>query len=103
MATQQYVILSRKPSSGNGLAPLGTRREVVDQLGRFNTSPERADVDDVLWGPGVRIDLPPLVDPITQMLLTVVEEEIGWMVIIRLAKHFQWKIVDTATGRELNP
>lgn len=102
MATQ-YVILSRQPapSSGSGLAPIGSRKEIVHELSRYNTAPE-SSADDTLYGPGIRIEMPPGQDPVTQMLMTVVEEEIAWLVIMRLAKAFSWKIVDMNTGRELN-
>lgn len=102
MATQ-YVILSREPapSSGAGLAAIGTRKEILRDLSRYNTAPESCE-DDTLYGPGIRLEMPPGQDPVTQMLLTVVEEEIAWLVIMRLAKAFEWKIVDMNTGRELN-
>ena len=100
--SQQLVILSREEPSGNGLAPLGPRSEVVSQLGRFNTAPESDAAPDVLYGPGIRLELAPG-DPVTQILLTVVEEEIAWQVIMRLAKEFQWKLLDPASGRELSP
>ena len=60
------------------------------------------DGEDILYGPGIRIELPPG-EPITQMLMTIVEEEIAWQVIMRLAKGLRWKLLDPATGRELNP
>ena len=100
----QFVILSKQQSgSGNGMASLGRRDQIVNDLSRFNTAPER-DGDDVLYGPGIRLELPPGAgqDSVSQMLLTVVEEEIAWLVIMRLAKTFAWKIVDPASGRELN-
>ena len=101
LGTQQLVILSRVEATGNGLPPLGSRREVIDRLGAHNTAPER-DGDDMLYGPGIRIELPPG-EPITQMLLTIVEEDIAWQVIMRLAKTMEWKLLDPATGRELSP
>ncbi len=102
MATQ-YVILSRQPGSsgGNGLAPIGGRAEIINDLSRYNTASDGTG-DEVLYGPGIRIEMPPDQDPVTQMLMTVVEEEIAWLVILRLAKAFSWKIVDMNTGRELN-
>ena len=62
---QQFVIMARE---GDGTAPLGTRAEIVDQLAGMNTMAQEAG-EDVLWGPGIRIDLPPEQDPVTQMLL----------------------------------
>lgn len=85
------------------MAALGSRKEIVEQLSAFNTAPEREGEDDPLYGPGILISLPPMTDPVTQMLVSVTEEEIGWQVILRIAKHFCWKVVDTSSGRELNP
>ncbi len=92
--------MSRKEAE-NGLASLGTARDIVGRLSVFNTGPDH-DGGDVLYGPGIRIELPPE-DPVQQMLLTITEEEIAWQVIMRLAKLLEWRIIDPATGRELNP
>jgi hypothetical protein len=98
---QQFVILSKRPNSANGLASLGPRADLVRSLERFNTSPERQG-DDVLYGPGIRLELPPEQGDVSQVLVTITEEEIAWQVIMRLLKEFEWKIVDMNTGRELN-
>ncbi len=97
----QLVILSRDETTGDDLAALGTRAEIIDSLAVHNTAPE-TEGDDVLHGPGIRIELPPG-EPVTQMLMTIVEEEIAWQVIMRLAKTMQWKLLDPATGREFSP
>ena len=99
VSSQQYVILSREEPPNNGLAPLGTRAELVERMGGFNTAPQ-SDGEDVLYGPGIRIEMPPS-DPVTQMLLTIVEEEIAWHVIMKLIKAQGWKLLDPASGREL--
>jgi hypothetical protein len=101
VASQQFVILSKQASSANGMAPLGSRKQLLGDLAHYNTAPE-TEGEDVLYGPGIRLELPPAQDSIRQILLTVTEEEIAWHVIMRLAKTFNWKIVDTNTGRELN-
>lgn len=102
LVPNQFVILSKKASASNGMAALGSRKELIRNLARFNTAPEDTSDDEVLYGPGIRLELPPGQDPVTQLLLTVVEDEIAWLVIMRLAKVFEWKIVDTESGRELN-
>ena len=38
-----------------------------------------------------------------QMLMSITEEEIAWLVVMRLAKEMEWKILDPETGRELRP
>ena len=103
-SSRQLVILSsHEPAETGTLAPIGSRAEVLGQLVRCNTGPENDDAGDVLYGPGIRIELTPGQDPLTQMLVTVTEEEIGWQVIQRLISKFQWKLLDPATGRELGP
>ncbi len=97
---QQYAITSRE--SNKGPQTLGSRREIIEQLSTLNTGPEQPD-DDVLWGPGLRLEMTPGQDPVTQMLLTIVEEEIAWLPIVRLAKQFDWSVMDIETGRELQP
>ncbi len=101
MPAQQFVILSKQPSTASGMSPIGRRSELVATLARYNTNPER-EGDDVLYGPGIRIELPPGQDSVNQMLMTITEEEIAWLVIMRLARALNWKIVDPNTGRELN-
>ncbi len=101
---RQFVILSgRQPAEDGAMAPIGSRAEVLEQLFRCNTGPDRPDAVDVLFGPGIRIEMTPGQDPITQMLVTITEEEIGWHVLTRLINEFQWKLLDPNTGRELSP
>lgn len=98
---QQLVILSREDLPGGGLAPIGTHAEVIATLRNFNTAPQ-SDGEELLFGPGIRIEMPPG-DPVCQMLLTVVEEEIAWQVIMRIGRAMKWKLLDPSTGRELSP
>jgi hypothetical protein len=98
---QQFVILARQRSSDNGMAPIGSRAKIIRDLAQYNTAPE-IEGDDVLYGPGIRLELPPGQSEVNQILMTVMEEEIAWLVMMRLAKAFDWKIVDTDSGRELN-
>lgn len=100
--TQQFVVMSRKKHASGELSPLGARADIVEQLSRLNTGPER-DGEDALYGPGIRLDLPPDQDPVTQMLLTVTEEEIAWLVIMRIARVCRWTVLDMETGQEFEP
>ena len=102
--SRQFVILSGEESEEAGSLPaIGPRAEIFEKLARANTSPESSDDQDVLYGPGIRVELTPNQDPVSQMLVTVTEEEIGWQVLTRLINHFQWKLLDPDTGRELTP
>ncbi len=102
-SSRQFVILSGREPAGDGMPPIGPRQDILEQLARCNTAPEAAEHADVLYGPGIRIELTPGQDPVSQMLVTITEEEIGWQVLTRLIHHFQWKLLDPNTGRELTP
>ena len=99
---RQFVILARAaPTEPGAMAPIGSRRDIGRKLADRNTGPESEQAHDVFYGPGIRIELTPNQDPITQMLVTVTEEEIGWPVLTRLVKEFNWKLLDPNSGREL--
>ena len=102
-ARQLVILSSLDAGKGEPLPPIGSRCNVIEKLELANTSPESPDAEDVLYGPGIRIELTPDQDPIRQMLVTVTEEEIGWKVLTRLINHFQWKLLDTVTGQQLGP
>ena len=100
--SKQFVIQSRTAGKDGTRVPLGSRDEIVKSLSQLNTMAE-VEGGDTLWGPGIRIELPPDDDPIQQMMLSIVEEEIAWLPIVRLAKQFDWSVMDIETGRELQP
>lgn len=97
--SKHFVIQSREGVDGDNRKPLGTRSEIVKSLAGFNTMPE-IEGDDVLWGPGIRIELPPSEGDIQQMLLHIVEKEIADLTIVRLARQFNWCVTDIETGNE---
>ncbi|MBT4530029.1 MAG: hypothetical protein HOC27_02385 [Phycisphaerae bacterium] len=99
--SKQFVIQSRTAGEDGQRLSLGTRDEIVHSLSKFNTRAE-TEGGDALWGPGIKIELPPD-NPVQQMLLHIVEEEIAWLPIVRLAKHFDWSVMDIESGRELQP
>mgnify|MGYP001177170787 CR=1 FL=1 len=99
--SKQFVIQSRTANPDGVRVSLGSRAEIIESLARFNTMSEY-EGGDTLWGPGIKIELPPE-DPVNQMLLNIVEEEIAWLPIVRLAKQFDWSVLDIETGRELQP
>ena len=67
----------------------------------MNTAPEQAG-QSVLYGPGIRLEMNPNEDPVKQMILTIVEEEIAWLVIARMAHSLQWRIIDVETGEPVD-
>jgi hypothetical protein len=110
------------------MAPIGSRREIIATLRSLNTGPQadpaeslaRANRtanssesspngfpesdpigDDILFGPGIEIELPPGIEPVTQMLLKISDDDIGWDVVRAIAHRTHWKLLDPMSGREL--
>ncbi len=82
------------------MTPIGTRREILGILRVLNTAPQ-ASGEDVLYGPGIEVELPPGLDPVTQMLLKLTDEDVGWDVIRAIAHRTHWRLLDPLSGREL--
>ena len=80
---------------------MGARKDIVAQLGTMNTSVERPG-EDTLYGPGICLAMSPGEDPLKQMMLNIVEEEIAWLVIMKMARTLNWKILDGETGDEID-
>ena len=99
MSRRQFVILSRHPATDGQMAPLGSREEVINGLAHCNTGPD-APGGDVLYGPGLEFELPPGQDPVLQMLMSISDDDIAWIMIMRIAREFGWKILDPQSGRE---
>jgi hypothetical protein len=102
MPSSQFVIMSREPAPEGQMAPLGSRAELLESLSALNTSPERTG-EDVLFGPGLELHLPPGQDPILQMLMTVSDHDIAWIAVQEIARKLRWKILDPQTGRDFAP
>ncbi len=102
MPLAQLVILSRDDARNGELPTIGRRDDIVSQLGAFNTAPEVTG-GDILYGPGIEIELEPEEQEIRQMLLTVTDEDIAWAALMRIARAMKWKLLDPGSGRELRP
>ena len=100
--SKHYVIQARVEEDSTERKSLGTREYILSSLATYNTMPEK-EGDDMLWGPGIRIELPPTEGDVQQMLLHFVEDELAWDILPRLAKQFDWSVTDIETGREWKP
>tara|TARA_B100000959_G_scaffold76469_1_gene81202 strand:+ start:866 stop:1174 length:309 start_codon:yes stop_codon:yes gene_type:complete len=98
--SKHFVIQARLEEGSTERKSLGTREEILASLAGYNTMPEK-EGDDMLWGPGIRIELPPTEGDVQQMLLHIVEDEIAWYPIVRLARQFNWSVTDIETGQPL--
>jgi hypothetical protein len=102
MPLAQLVILAREEGRNGALPPIGRRRDIISRLAPWNTAPETAE-GDILYGPGIEIELNPGEDEVNQMLLTIVDEDIAWIALLRIARAMKWRLLDPTSGRELKP
>jgi hypothetical protein len=103
MPSKQFVIQSRQRAADGDLASLGSRRDIESALACRNTTADHPG-GETLYGPGIELCVvSPDETAVKQMLLTISDDDIAWDVIMKIARDFQWKIVDPATGRELSP
>ena len=101
MAKRQLVL-----TSGDGASPeasLGSLREVLSAVARFNTAPDGSARPGaptaILHGPGLVMEVPTAMDEIRQALVTLIDEDIAWPVLTRLCRALSWRMMDPETGR----
>jgi hypothetical protein len=91
------------PEGPGAAAPLGTLREVRERLANFNTStdgaPGKGMGTEILYGPGMVVELPTSIEPVAQAIATVSDEEIAWPVLMRICKTLRWRLMDMESGR----
>lgn len=102
--SRRQVVLTRKAVPGSGTPPLGSRRDIREHLARFNTSgdgtePKASRGTEVLYGPGMVIEIPLNMDSVAQAMVTMSDEDIAWPVLMRLCKELSWQMVDLESGR----
>ena len=94
------VEMHREDPDSEDLKSLGTRAELRAALLSFNTCAETEDVmEDELYGPGIRITLPPYdpadeSGPVTQFSLSEDDTDISKGVLLRIARNFDWNLID---------
>lgn len=85
------------------MEPLGSLQAVLDTLARFNTAPDGSPSEGMgtltLYGPGLVVHVPTATEAITQVLVSVTEEELAWPVLSRLCRAARWAMMDAETGR----
>lgn len=119
MARKRTLILIRSAPPGEssgGLLALGALRDVRAALGQCNISPDGSGPHGygerlgtgVLFGPGMVLEIPLSEEPtsnrgagpeISQVLVSVTDEDFAFPVLMRLCKLNSWKMMDPDSGR----
>lgn len=93
------------PAHEGGLPPLGTMKELVKILSRFNTAPDGASSSAMgvarLYGPGMVMDAPASGDEILQLMVTMTDDDFAFPVLMRLCREQKWTLLDPETGQRL--
>jgi hypothetical protein len=98
---------SLRRSTESALEPLGSRQEVIARLAVYNTGPDGSGPEGLgdtpgiglLHGPGFVVEIPTALEEISQVMVTVTDEDFAWSVLSRLCRQLQWKMLDPETGR----
>ncbi len=85
------------------MTPLGSLRQVRERLANFNTSHDgsiaRNTATEILHGPGLVVEIATSLDPVSQAIVTLNDEDIALPVLFRMCKAHGWKMMDMDTGR----
>lgn len=96
--------------------PLGTFKEVLAAVGRFNVGSDGSENGAgggsggehglpgvaVLHGPGFTLEVPGDGSPraeVTQVMANVTDDDFAWPVLSRMCKANSWKMTDPDSGR----
>jgi hypothetical protein len=101
---KRQLVLTGTTAPGNPtMIPLGTLKDVTALLADFNTgldgAADRASGIRLLHGPGFVVELPTSLDPVSQGLVTINDEDIAMSVLFRICKKHSWRMTDMETGR----
>ncbi|MFM9997223.1 MAG: hypothetical protein ACKVU4_15650 [Phycisphaerales bacterium] len=85
------------------MIPLGSLDEVLQAFARCNTAPDggpkKRGGSEVLYGPGMVVDVPTFGPDVTQAMVSVSDDDIAFPVLQRLCKATGWRMVDLESGR----
>ena len=91
------------PDRKGGPEPLGTRKRLLETLACFNTGPDGSPPTntgtEVLYGPGMVIELPTTTDSVAQAIASINDEDIALPVLMKLCKQLSWRMMDIESGR----
>jgi hypothetical protein len=116
LAKKRSLVLLNPSSGPEGIAPLGSLREVREALGQSNIAPDGSGPQGygerlgtgVFFGPGMVLEVPLLDEPdanrgegpqVRQVLVSVTDEDFAFPVLMRLCKRNHWQMMDPDSGR----
>lgn len=102
MAKIRQLVVMSDPATAKG-KPLGTQRDLVRTLSRFNTSPDGSEeTRSLAFGPGFIAQFPMTGDDrdeVKQFLVAINESDVAWPVLSRLRRELGWAMMDPDSGK----
>ena len=101
MARARQLVLML-PGDNGSPQPLGRKKEVLERLRPFNIAQDGSQEGfSSAHGPGIRLEFPFVEekDPVNQVMVSLLDEDFAWPVLMRLAKELGWALVDPESGR----
>lgn len=108
-ARRTILIMPPEPEDGEQQAPFGACRSLLELLRTHNIAPDGSGPEGmgetpgmgVLYGPGMvaEIAAPDPKADITQFMVTLIDEDFAWPVLLRMCKAHGWRLVDPESGR----
>jgi len=104
---RQLVLINREGDDPSSDRALGTLRDVLAQLARFNTSSDtleqkRPDPESFsvrLYGPGMYVDVPTGQAEVRQVMIECYDPDLAGPVLVRLCREAGWRMQDVETGQ----
>ena len=110
MAQKRQIVLIRpdRDHSDGSMPPLGSLQSVQETLGAVNTACDGSDGSAetgiiVMHGPGFVVEIASGIDPVSQAMVTLDDEDTAWPVLMLLCTRAKWAMMDLETGRTFGP
>lgn len=108
MAKRQLVLMVAREEGDDGSRPMGSLKEVVASLKRFNCWPDGSGPEGMgkspgmalAYGPGMIMEIPTMGGgDVMQVLATMTDEEYAFPVLMKLCRENGWTMMDPESGR----
>lgn len=106
MAKRRQLVLIKLEDPDDRLSatvPLGSTRDFVAAVAAYNTAPDggptRRMGTEVLYGPGIVVEIPSGQPEVRQALVTCIEQELAWPVLRGICTATGWKLQDMESGQ----
>lgn len=104
--SKQLILIKPEPGAEPGtvgrMQPMGKVAAIAAQLVSYNTSGDGSKGSALgterLFGPGFTMQLPTTTDSVTQIMVSVSEQDTAWPVLSKICRAMGWRMQDMETG-----